>query len=111
MKAVKIVLLLGTAILVTFCSSKLYIPNTENITAAKKSWPEADSIFVFQGYYLYVNKCGKCHYLYKPCNYTEKQLVHVLPVMKEKAKLSQEEYHKIEVYLKSKSKLLTDKIN
>ena len=92
------------ALLLSCCTSNLYIPTSENIATAQKNWPETDSSSIFKGYLLYRDKCGNCHYLYKPGKYPGEKWESVLPVMKEKAKLSEDEYEHIKIYLLALSK-------
>lgn len=83
----------------SYCSSKFYIPTAGQISYAQKTWPEADSSYLVNGYNLYKNKCGSCHYLYKPQSYTVDQWNKLLPEMKEEAKLTDVEYNNIKIYL------------
>ncbi len=83
----------------SYCGPKLYIPTSGQISSAKKIWPDVDSTYLFNGYDLYKNKCGNCHYLYKPDRYTPEQWDHFLSDMSKKAKLTDEEYLKIKIYL------------
>jgi hypothetical protein len=98
-KTVKTVLIIGTAMALSYCSPKPYIPTSGQISYAQRTWPDADSSFLFNGYDLYKNKCGNCHYLFKPDRYTQEQWGHILSEMKTKAKLTDEEYLKIKIYL------------
>ena len=101
--------MLGTAMILCHCSSKIYIPTSSQISYAYKTWPEADSAYLMNGYDLYRNKCGGCHYLYKPYSFSTEQWTDILPVMSDKAKLSKEEYNCIEKYIFTLSKFETKK--
>jgi hypothetical protein len=57
-----------------------------------------------KGEKLYTEKCGKCHVLYEPREYTQKQWKKNLKEMKEKAGLSKEQYSQILAYLSTNSK-------
>lgn len=56
------------------------------------------------GYVLYRRKCGNCHYLYRPAEFTEMKWKSVMPVMSLKAKLSPEEKNLILNYILSAKK-------
>ncbi len=99
MKAFKIILIVGAVFLLYYCSSSFYVPSSAQISSAQSKWPQADSAYIFEGYALYKSKCGSCHYLYKPFNYSSEQWNHILPNMKEKAKLTEVDYTKIKIYL------------
>lgn len=99
----KILFITGTAIALTGCSSQLYNPLPEQMIYAKKTWPEADSTYLYKGLNLYRNKCGNCHYLYKPHKYSSDQWNHILPEMKKEAKLADEEYKRIYIYVMTMS--------
>ena len=104
MRIVKLILFVfGTAMLLAYCSSRIYIPSAQQITTSQKYFPEADSTFLSQGHSMYENKCSSCHFLYRPGKYTAKEWEHILPEMKEKAKLTDEEFRQIKIYLYSLS--------
>ena len=103
LKKINIVLIVGTAMIVSHCSSNFYIPTSLQISYAKEIWPEADSAYLLRGYNLYVNKCGGCHYLYKPDSYKPERWNKVLPIMRDKAKLNEEEYNCINRYIQALS--------
>lgn len=88
----------------SYCSSQFYIPTSGQISYAQRTWPDVDSTYLFNGYDLYKNKCGSCHYLYKPDRYTPEQWNHLLPEMKKEAKLTDEEYNYIKKYVLTLSK-------
>jgi len=52
-----------------------------------------------QGQYLYENKCGSCHFLYKPAKYTKVEWDLHLVKMAKKSKLSDGEVDKLKKYL------------
>ena len=101
---VGIILIIGAVMVLSYCSSEFYIPSHQQISGAQNKWPEVDSTFLYKGYHLYKNKCGNCHFLYRPAKYTADQWNHQLPEMKKEAKLTDEEYNCIEKYLLTLSK-------
>lgn len=54
---------------------------------------------VQQGYKLYVNKCGSCHYLYRPHKFSDTKWKAEMPEMAEKAKINEEETKLVLNYL------------
>lgn len=52
-----------------------------------------------QAHKLYINKCGSCHFLYRPYQLTKEKWTQIMPDMKNEAKLSDEEYKLIYDYL------------
>lgn len=101
----QILLLIGATILLAYCSSHRYIPSSWEIQLAQKQWEQADSTYLSKGNQLYELKCSGCHYLYIPKNYSVEQWKKILPEMRNKAKLSNEEYEKIKVYLLTRSEI------
>ncbi len=57
-----------------------------------------------EGKRIYEKKCGRCHTLYKPYEYRQKDWKKNVNEMKEKAEISKEEQSLILGYLYSKSK-------
>ena len=103
LKFVKTILITGTAMVFSGCSSIVYHPSPEQMIEAKRTWPEANSTYLYKGLDLYRNKCGNCHYLYKPHKYSAGEWKHILPEMKKEAKLTDEEYRNIYIYLMTMS--------
>ena len=76
-----------------------YLPTHQNIVEAGERWPEVDSIYLYKAFDTYQNKCSACHYLYHPEKFSEKEWQKLLPEMKEKAKLTEDEYRSLQTYL------------
>ncbi len=55
-----------------------------------------------KGYNLYVNKCGSCHYLYRPAKFEAAKWKKDLPEMSDRAKITKEEQDLILKYLLTK---------
>lgn len=53
---------------------------------------------------VFVNRCGKCHALKQPNNYTKGQWENILKAMAPKAKLTAEETDQVSAYLLANSK-------
>ncbi len=61
------------------------------------------------GQKLYVNKCAKCHELYKPENYDEKTWNAWMEKMKKKAKLKPDQYDLLMQYAQARRSDVTAK--
>ena len=98
-KIAQIIFFLGAAVLLTYCSSLSYLPTHQNIEDAHARWSEVDSVYLYQGYELYLNKCSSCHYLHNPNKYSQNEWQKILSEMKEKAKLTETELRPLKTYL------------
>lgn len=65
---------------------------------------QAEKQLLAEGEALYEKKCQKCHELHSPSEYDMSQWDEILPVMKDKAKLTKSEYKLIHAYIKTNSK-------
>lgn len=52
-----------------------------------------------EGYNLYKNKCGSCHYLYRPDKFSEAKWKEDIAEMGQKARLNSKEIASIEHYI------------
>ena len=84
------------------CSPSLLLPTANDVAVAKKYWGDADSLSLRQGYNLYANKCGACHTLHRPSRYDEKKWRKQIPLMKDSAKISDEQAELILRYVLTK---------
>ena len=75
------------------CASALYQPLPEHATASV-SYEQ-----LVQGRAVYVNKCGSCHSLYLPHQYTAEVWAHNLDEMQERSKMSDEEKKMVYDYI------------
>ena len=85
--------------LVVGCSTALYMPTSVDADRAGVS-PEK----LMNGRTLYINKCGSCHNLHLPEQYTQKQWLKVMPEMQKKSKITDEETKQITDFLLVRSK-------
>jgi len=106
MKRVKTYLLIGAAAIVTCCGTNLYLPTSQQIAHARATWDGVDSTYLFAGYDLYRAKCGGCHFLYRPTDYSQPVWDSIMPRMREKAKLNDQEYEHIRKYVLTLSEKL-----
>jgi hypothetical protein len=93
---------IGTALMTLFlgaCSSALYIPTQID---AEKAGISTENLI--QGRNLYVSKCGSCHNLHLPEQYTQKKWKEEMPEMQRKAKISAEESKLITIFLLARCK-------
>jgi len=94
-------LVMTVSALFMFCcgSTLLYMPTMEQIDYAGKKWPGVDSAYLLKGHTIYTTKCGSCHYLYNPSDYSVQQWDSLLPEMRDEAKLTDQEYLCLEKYI------------
>lgn len=81
------------------CSTALYMPNSVD---ADRAGVSAEKLM--NGRTLYINKCGSCHNLHLPEQYTQKQWLKVMPEMQKRAKVTDEESKQIIDFLLVRSK-------
>lgn len=91
--------MLVTIVLVVACSSALYIPTSADADRAGSSTGQ-----LMIGRNLYINKCGSCHNLHLPEQYTKKQWLKEMPEMQKKAKITEEESKQITSFLLARCK-------
>ncbi len=84
---------------VTACSSALYMPTSVD---ADRAGVSTERLIV--GRTLYISKCGSCHNLHLPEQYTQKQWLKVMPAMQKKARITDEESKQITDFLLTRSK-------
>lgn len=65
---------------------------------------ELQKIKLAEGKLLYEKKCGRCHTLYEPGEFKQKEWKRNLNEMKEKAEITQEQYFLIYGYLSANCK-------
>lgn len=99
----KFLLFVSIFILLVCCSPVGFKLTVEDVELAKTKWNDITQEQLNAGNKLYVAKCGGCHLLYTPNNYSEKKWLEVLPVMEKKAKLMQEQSDLIMKYVITKS--------
>jgi hypothetical protein len=85
------------------CSPLTFKPTQADVDFATTKWGVTTHEQMEKGYSLYVGKCGGCHYLHKPNEYSEKKWMEILPEMGKEAKVDQEQYDLILRYVITKS--------
>jgi mono/diheme cytochrome c family protein len=88
------------------CSPSILLPTTADTAAANKRWAEADSVSLYHGYQLYVNKCGSCHTLHRPSKFTEDKWKKEVPEMGAKAHLTPAECEMILRYVLTRREVM-----
>jgi hypothetical protein len=91
------------AISLACCSPLLFRPTQQDVDMASKKWAGTTQEQLDHGYSLYIAKCGGCHYLHKPAEYTEERWMKIMPDMKTEAKLDSAQYDLIVRYVVTKS--------
>jgi cytochrome c5 len=84
------------------CTASMLVPTADDETLAKQKWSDASMDQLTQGYHLYVSKCGGCHYLHDPKQYTEEKWKKEMPEMGKRAYLSAQQQDLILRYLLTK---------
>lgn len=77
------------------------IPTVAHAQWAAQRWPGTDTTTLQHGRTLYMDNCARCHNLYLPGAYTEQQWANIMPIMKKKARITDEESDRILRYLLS----------
>lgn len=81
------------------CAAPLIVPADQDAERARGRWSESGITSLQQGHKLYINKCGSCHFLYRPYQYSEQEWMKFIPDMREKARLTQDEFDLIVRYV------------
>ena len=81
------------------CTPVLMPPAETDLLSAQKHWSDATHAQLTEGYTIYKNKCGSCHYLYRPDKYSEEKWKQEIPEMGEKAKLDSKQVELITRYI------------
>jgi hypothetical protein len=97
MKILLIILVL--ALTVSACVPALIIPSTTDVARANQTDIKVTIGTLNEAHKLYVNKCGSCHFLYRPYQFSKEQWAHLMPDMKEEAKLTDQEYELLLKYV------------
>ncbi len=92
-------IILLAAVFLCACSPALYMPS---ITDANRLGISTDSLMI--GRTLYTKHCGSCHNLHLPEQYTQTHWEKVMPEMKGKAKISDEEARLISSFVLARCK-------
>lgn len=85
--------------LLVACSSALYLPTVSDTERSGVSNEDLN-----KGRALYINRCGSCHNLHLPEQYSQAKWMKEMPVMEKKAKISTEETKLITHYLLARCK-------
>lgn len=67
------------------------VPTAAHAQWASQRWPGTDTIALQHGRTLYIDNCARCHNLYLPGAFTEKEWVDIMPKMKKKARITDTE--------------------
>lgn len=86
-------------VLLAGCSSMLPVVTREDVRRAEARWPGVTQGVLEEGRQKYVDRCGGCHSLHLPSEYTESEWKEAVDSMQSRAKVSPEEKEKILTYL------------
>lgn len=81
------------------CAPTLLLPTEIDAQRGQQKWPDMDVAQLQEAHRLYKNKCGGCHFLYRPYKYSEEKWLQLLPDMKKEAKLDSLQYELIKKYV------------
>ncbi len=74
-------------------------PTSQDVARARQHWPDIDSMQLVHGMQLYQQKCGQCHFLYRPQRFSPQTWPRIVDKYAPKAKLTPEEKTLIIRYL------------
>ncbi|MEI6487824.1 MAG: hypothetical protein WCP52_02610 [Bacteroidota bacterium] len=84
------------------CTTAVFKPTLSDVEHAKVVYPSVNIDELNKGLTLYANKCGACHQIFVPNKISPKIWDAMMPKMKVRAKLEDEEMDLIVKYIKSK---------
>ncbi len=91
--------LLLLIIVLTSCSKSLLVPSEEHIDKTTLTTFNTTIEELKNGQNIYIQKCGNCHYLYRPIRFSEEKWRHEMPEMSVKSKISNDQQTLILKYL------------
>lgn len=77
-------------------------PVATDVDLARTQWADMNMNQLQTGFELYATKCGGCHNLYKPSEFTKEQWVELMPEMAGKALLNKDEESLVLKYILTK---------
>ncbi len=95
----KVLTVLTTLIVGCATPMPMVKPTQADVDRAKTKWENADLASLQLGYTIYSEKCGNCHKLYRPAQFSEKKWLNVIPKMAAKANITDNEQQLIREYL------------
>ena len=81
------------------CASTLLTPTEFDSQRASLKWSDMNLEKMQTAHRLYINKCGNCHFLYRPNRFSEEKWRAEMPDMKKEAKLNDEQIDLITKYI------------
>lgn len=88
-----------TVFILLCCTPAMMPPLESDVQSAKKHWSDATHAQLSKGYNLYKNKCGSCHYLYRPDKFSEEKWKHEISEMSAKIQLDSAQITMITRYI------------
>jgi hypothetical protein len=88
-----------TLVLLAGCASMLPVVTQDDVQRAEARWPGITKGVLEEGRQKYVDRCGGCHSLHLPSEYTESEWKRAVESMQTRAKVTPDEKEKILTYL------------
>ncbi len=99
---IRFIKLLSIILALAGCSAPALLLTEQDLAFAPVNGKHENSEALNKGYYLYANKCGSCHYLYRPVKFTEEKWIKEMPEMAQRTKITADEQSLILKYLLTK---------
>ncbi len=87
------------AVVLWCCTPGLMPPSEADVHSANKHWSDATHAQLSEGYTLYKNKCGSCHYLYRPDKFSNEKWTHEILEMSNRIQLDSSQVSLITRYI------------
>jgi len=97
------------SISLTSCAPALIAPVQSDAENGSAQFPGLTYNDLSSAHRLYINKCGGCHFLYRPYQFEVEKWKKELPEMKGKAKLTEKEYSLLISYIMTMNDKLPNK--
>lgn len=91
--------LIVLALLTGGCVPALMLPTTADVERANTTGYVITFEALEEAHKLYISRCGNCHFLYRPYQFTKEKWDQVMPDMKKEAKLTNQEYELLLKYV------------
>lgn len=95
-------LLIAHCFLIISCTTSYFAVSDNDFITAQRKFPGISVDDLNTGKQLYINKCGSCHRLYKPDQFSTEKWLEKMPDMEIEAKLTNKESELIKQYLITK---------
>jgi hypothetical protein len=86
-------------LLLVACAPALLRPTVEDEQRAQVRYSGMTLVRLNQGHQLYIEKCGGCHNLFTPPQFSEEKWKKVLPDMAKRSSMNAAQYELVEQYI------------